>query len=52
MAVIHDELMAKKFHQVYSGKFPSKFEDVLPAYFGCNIISQDVHMILNLSVDQ
>ena len=44
--------MAKKLHKFYSGKFLAKFQNVLPVYFWCNIISQEAHKILHLSVDE
>ena len=43
--------MAGTFHKFYSGKIPSEFQDILLAYLRCYIISQEVHMTLNLSVE-
>ena len=52
VAVIHDKHMAKKFHIFYSGKVLAKFWDALPAYFCCDVIFQEVHVILHLLVDE
>ena len=52
VAVIHDKHMAKKFHNYFSDKFLAKFQDVLPAYFCCDIISQGDHVTLHWSVDE
>ena len=43
--------MANTFHKFYSGKIPSEFQDILLAYFCCHIISQEVHVTFNLSVE-
>ena len=43
--------MANKLHEFYSGTFHAKFQEVLPAYFCCEVISQEVHLICQLTTE-
>ena len=51
VAVIRDKHMDNTFHIFYSGKIPSELQDILLAYICCHIISQEVHMTFDLSVE-
>ena len=51
VAVIHDKHIAKKLHKFYYGKFLAKFQNVLPACFCFDTITQDTHVIVHLSVN-
>ena len=52
VAVVHDKHIAKKFHKFYYGKLLAKFQDVVPAYFCFDTITQDIHVIFHLPLNE